>query len=163
MNLTIGGLVRSSRTGQVAVMGSWPEGERDVIVLPDGRRVRGRGLRAGLRPGPIPEFGVYLTARPHREPGWESRWVRWPDFWLPTSPRDVLAALSEAFERSPDQRVEIACDGGTGRTGTALAILVRQAGVPADEAVAWVRGHYRPRAVETLWQRRFVRRAELEE
>jgi hypothetical protein len=31
-------------------------------------------------------------------------------------------------------------------------------GVAADEAVAFVRGHYDPRAVETPWQRRFVRR-----
>jgi hypothetical protein len=31
-------------------------------------------------------------------------------------------------------------------------------GVPADEAVAWVRARYDHRAVETPWQRRFVRR-----
>lgn len=141
-------------------MGGWRAGAAGVVVLPDGRRVRGRGLRAGP-PDQLPEFGVYLTARLHREPGWQSRWVRWPDFWLPTSPGDALAALGEAFERAADQRVEIACDGGTGRTGTALAIVARLAGVPASEAVSWVRNHYRPRAVETPWQRRFVRRAVL--
>lgn len=31
-------------------------------------------------------------------------------------------------------------------------------GVPAAEAVAWVRHHYHPRAIETPWQRRYVRR-----
>jgi hypothetical protein len=33
--------------------------------------------------------------------------------------------------------------------------------VPADEAVAWVRAAYRPNAVETVWQRKFVREAQL--
>ena len=33
-------------------------------------------------------------------------------------------------------------------------------GVPADEAVAYVRREYSPRAVETPWQRRFVARFE---
>jgi protein-tyrosine phosphatase len=54
--------------------------------------------------------------------------------------------------------VEVACGGGLGRTGTALACLAVLDGVPAGEAVAYVREHYHPRAVETPWQRRFVRR-----
>lgn len=85
----------------------------------------------------------------------------WPDFWIPRSPSEAVLALRQAYERCADERVEIACDGGTGRTGTALAIVARYAGVPASEAVTWVRTHYRPRAVETPWQRRFVRRAVL--
>lgn len=44
-----------------------------------------------------------------------------------------------------------------GRTGTALACLAVLDGVPADEAVAFVRDGYHPRAVETPWQRRYVR------
>jgi protein-tyrosine phosphatase len=55
-------------------------------------------------------------------------------------------------------RVEVACAGGRGRTGTALACIAQLGGVPADEAVAWVRGRYDRRAVETPWQRRYVRR-----
>jgi hypothetical protein len=31
-------------------------------------------------------------------------------------------------------------------------------GVPPREAVAYVRGHYDPRAVETPWQHRYVTR-----
>jgi protein-tyrosine phosphatase len=54
--------------------------------------------------------------------------------------------------------VELACGGGVGRTGTALACLAVLDGVPADEAVDYVRRHYHPSAVETPWQRRFVRR-----
>jgi len=134
----------------------------DVVVLPDGRRVRGRALRDGPATGDeLPDFGLYLTARPHHEVDWESRWVCWPDFRLPRSPSDALAAVADAYGRAASSRVEIACDGGTGRTGTAIAILARLAGVPEGDAVRWVRANYRSRAVETPWQRRFVRSADL--
>jgi protein-tyrosine phosphatase len=55
-------------------------------------------------------------------------------------------------------REEIACGGGRGRTGTALACLAVVDGVPANRAVAFVREHYDPRAVETPWQGRYVAR-----
>ena len=137
---------------------AWDPTTPGVLVLPSGRRVRGRGLRAGPPPGPPPSFGVYLLGRPPGPLGWDGRWVRWPDFRLPASPPDLRAALDEAWERSPTERVEIACGGGTGRTGTALACLAVLDGVPAGEAVAFVRRHYRSRAVETPWQARFVAR-----
>jgi protein-tyrosine phosphatase len=54
--------------------------------------------------------------------------------------------------------VEIACRGGRGRTGTALACLAVIDGVPATRAVAFVRRHYDQRAVETPWQKRYVTR-----
>ena len=140
-------------------MTSWDADLAGVVELPGGRRVRGRGLRATMPVGAaLPQFGVYLTARPHIEPGWESRWVQWPDFLLPRTASQAIDALGEAYERSATMRVEIACGGGTGRTGTGLALLARYAGVPAEDAVAWVRAHYRARAVETPWQRRFVER-----
>jgi protein-tyrosine phosphatase len=82
--------------------------------------------------------------------------VRWPDFRLPVDRVDLVAALREVLRRAGSQRVEIACAGGTGRTGTALACLAVLDGVPASEAVAWVRAHYDPRAVETRAQRRLV-------
>ena len=143
-------------------MSVWSTLIEGVVTLPDGRRVRGRGLLAGPpHADEVPEFGLYLTGKPHVEGGWESRWVAWPDFRLPRSSADAIAALVDAHERSASSRVEIACDGGTGRTGTALAVLARLAGVPGDEAVRWVRASYRPRAVETPGQRRFVARADL--
>jgi len=89
---------------------------------------------------------------------WPARWLRWPDFWLPSDRDAFRAALGDAWRRSVDERVEIACSGGRGRTGTALACLAILDGVPAGEAVAFVRATYDPRAVETPWQRRFVRR-----
>jgi protein-tyrosine phosphatase len=54
--------------------------------------------------------------------------------------------------------VEIACSGGHGRTGTALACLVVLDGLPTADAVGYVRQHYSRHAVETPWQRRFVSR-----
>lgn len=108
--------------------------------------------------GTLPEFGIYLlAARPTPVP-WESRWVRWRDMLLPVDRRDAEDAVREAWRRSASERVEIACAGGRGRTGTALACVAVLDGVPAAEAVAYVRGRYDERAVETPWQRWYVRR-----
>ncbi len=129
-----------------------------MLALPSGRLVRGRGLRRPEPGGPDPEFGLYLLGRPPPELGWPSRWIRWPDFRLPADPGDLRAALAEALDRAAGERVEVACAGGRGRTGTALACLAVLDGVPAAEAVGFVRAHYDPRAVETAGQRRFVAR-----
>ena len=43
-------------------------------------------------------------------------------------------------------------------TGTAMAVLAVMAGVPREEAVTWVRTHYRKHAVETRWQRTWIMR-----
>ncbi len=138
-------------------MSGWDDGTPGVLVLPSGRRVRGRAWRA-LPPGPEPQFGVYLLGRSPALPPWESRWVRWRDFSLPADPAAFRAALTEAWERSATERVEFACRGGTGRTGTALACLAVLDGTPPAEAVAFVRAGYRPRAVETRGQAAFVAR-----
>jgi protein-tyrosine phosphatase len=88
--------------------------------------------------------------------GWESRWVRWPDFWLPTDRVDAADALQGLWRRAESERVEIACGGGVGRTGTALAALAVIDGLCAHDAVDYVRRGYGMRAVETPWQRRYV-------
>jgi hypothetical protein len=130
-----------------------------VVELPDGRRVRARGLRHPT-PEPAPDFGVYLLGSPP-DLAWPARWVRWPDFLLPRDDADAVDALAEAWARAAGSRVEIACGGGRGRTGTALAVLAVMAGVPRRDAVGWVRHAYHPRAVETPWQARWVRRVRL--
>jgi hypothetical protein len=135
----------------------WEPGEAGLLRLPSGRSVRGRGLRDPMPSGHPPTFGVYLLGSAPPEFGWVSRWVRWPDFRLPADPAYAGKVLTEAWERAGTERVEIACGGGRGRTGTALACLAVLDGVPSAEAVAYVREHYHPRAVETPWQRRFVR------
>ena len=144
----------------MVVVNPWADGP-GVVELPGGRSIRGRGLRRPLPDGPEPDFGVYLL---HHDPGafdWDQRWVRWPDFRTPTSPADAVAALAEAYERCAFERVEIACAGGVGRTGTAMAVIAVLAGVPRAEAVMWVRRRYNRRAVETPWQRRWVRTVDL--
>jgi hypothetical protein len=137
-----------------------------VLTLPSGRQLRGRGLRTGLLPRRLdgghqqdelaPELGLYLLGRQPTPTAWESRWLRWRDFGLPSDPAAARTALVEAWERSDGERVEIACGGGVGRTGTALAcVFILDGGRPAD-AVDYVRQHYHRRAVETRGQRRYI-------
>lgn len=135
--------------------GVWPVGTRGVVQLPSRRFVRGRALGLGPPQSPA-DFGVYLGAWAPKI-SWDHSWVRCLDFGVPDA--DALrAALVDALERAGTQRVEIACRGGVGRTGLALACLAILDGLPAADAVAYVRSQYKPDAVETSRQRRFVER-----
>jgi len=135
---------------------SWDADAPGVLTLPSGRRVRGRALRRPVPDGPTPDLALHLLGRRPPSAPWPSRWVRWPDLWPPVDQELAAAALRQAWERAATERVEVACAGGRGRTGTALACLAVLDGVPAREAVAFVRAGYDRRAVETPWQRRYV-------
>lgn len=125
-----------------------------VFDLPGGARVRGRRIAAAASPA---DFTLVLADGPL--PPWPYRRVRWPDFWVPSDPEDALDAFREAHRRAAaGERVEAADRGGLGRTGTALAALAVLDGLDPQEAVRWVRARYHPRAVETPWQRRWLRR-----
>lgn len=137
---------------------AWDPSAAGVLRLPSGRLVRGRALRRPLPEGPRPDVGAYLVGRRPPEVAWEAHWLRWRDFGLPSDAEAAARLLHELWERAPTERVELACGGGRGRTGTALACLAVLDGVPADEEVRWVRSQYSPRAVETPWQRRWVAR-----
>ena len=139
-------------------MQGWDARTPGVLELPSGRLVRGRGLRRDPVGDVPPEFGLYLLGRTPPPTAWPSRWLRWPDGWLPRDRADACDALADLHRRAAVERVEVACAGGRGRTGTALACLAVLDGLPGDDAVAYVRRHYHPRAVETPWQRRWVRR-----
>ncbi|QDQ10069.1 protein-tyrosine phosphatase family protein [Streptomyces spectabilis] len=136
---------------------TWCETDPGVIRLPSGRLVRGRALRRALPAAPEPMFAVHLLGKPAPPVAWDARWLRWPDFRLPSDREEARRLLGEAWARAATERVEVACGGGVGRTGTALACLAVLDGVPAAEAVGYVRARYHRRAVETPWQRRFVR------
>lgn len=135
-----------------------------AVRLPDGAWVRGRGLRDPAPPGPAPDFGLYLGSRRLRERhepqlSWPREWVDWPDFLLPVHREEAVARIRALHARAiAGERVEVACGGGVGRTGTVVACLAVLAGVPAAGAVAWARANYHRRAVETPWQRAWVRR-----
>ncbi|WP_026179371.1 phosphatase domain-containing protein [Streptomyces hokutonensis] len=138
---------------------AWDERDTGVLRLPSGRLVRGRGLRRPLpADDPVPTYGVYLLGKPPPQVPWQTRWLRWPDFRLPADRAEAHTVLTEAWHRSLTERVELACGGGRGRTGTALACLAVLDGVPPGEAVSYVRAHYDRHAVETPWQRRYVLR-----
>src|SRR5689334_19560790 len=109
--------------------------ETGLIALPGGARVRGRRVRT---PASDADFALLLADGP--TPGWPYRRVRWPDFWVPSDPADALDALREAHRRAlAGERVEAACGGGIGRTGTALAALAVLDGLSPADAVRWVR------------------------
>ncbi|WP_199550938.1 protein phosphatase [Streptomyces sp. N35] len=137
-------------------MESWEPGTPGVLTLPSGRLIRGRGLRHPMPDGLEPTYGLYLLGKPGPQVAWAHDWLKWPDFWLPAT--DAPAKLRTAWERADGERVELACGGGRGRTGTALACIAVLDGVPAHEAVAFVRRNYDRRAVETPWQKRYVQR-----
>lgn len=131
----------------------WLPASSGVVPLPSGVFVRGRSLRVDLGPAELT-----LVLGHGACPPWPHRMVRWPDFGVPLDREDALSALAEAYARAREgQRVEVACHGGIGRTGTALAALVVLDGLGRQEAVSWVRTRYHARGVETPWQRHWLR------
>jgi hypothetical protein len=135
-----------------------------ALRLPDGSWIRGRGLRYRLPEGPTPEFGLYLGSdrlRRRHESGlrWPHEWIQWPDFLLPRDRDLAVRRIRGLHERArAGATVEVACEGGVGRTGTVVACLAVLAGLDPADAVAWTREHHHRRAVETPWQRRWVLR-----
>ena len=123
--------------------------------LPSGRSIRGRSLAAHPA-GEPPQFGLYLGRPRGTGIDWEHRWLQWPDFGLPRSQPEAASAFLETWQRAAFERVEVACGGGRGRTGVALACIAILDGVNPRNAVAFVRERYDARAVETPWQKRFV-------
>ncbi|WP_446665381.1 protein-tyrosine phosphatase family protein [Flexivirga sp. B27] len=137
-------------------MTGWQPDDERILRLPSGRLIRGRGLSAHPDLTPDPDFGVYLLADPVHGVPWDHTWIEWTDFGLPVEPAAASEALRTAWRRAADERVEIACLGGLGRTGTALACLAVFDGLPADAAIALVRANYDARAIETPEQEAYV-------
>lgn len=135
-----------------------------AIRLPDGSSVRGRGLRAPSPAGAFPDYGLYLgtdrlRSRHEHELIWPHEWLDWPDFLLPRDGEQAVRLIKALRERAhAGEKVEVACGGGVGRTGTVIACLAVLAGLPPASAIAWTRVNHHHRAVETPWQRRWVRR-----
>src|SRR5688572_33402245 len=111
---------------------SWEPAAPGVLRLPSGRLIRGRGLRRPLPSGLEPTYGVYLLGKPPPAVTWRADWIKWPDFRLPTDKERARAILHHAWSIAEEERVEVACGGGRGRTGTALAVI---AGRPVEGRV----------------------------
>lgn len=129
----------------------------DPVQLPDGTEVIGVSFDLGdpYRREQTPDFGLYLD--PRWQPPWPHDHLDWPDFGVPQDPERVRSVLGQVLARARSgERVEIGCLGGHGRTGTALAGLVALSGLPAEDAVDYVRDQYCPRAVETAEQETYV-------
>ena len=126
-----------------------------MIWLPDGTAVRASALAERTVDDPWRTFGLYLD--PRWRPTWPHRLVTWPDLGVPADDVDAAAAIRDAFVRAQaGEGVEVGCAGGLGRTGTVLACMAVLAGLPAPDAVAWVREHHHPAAIETAAQERWV-------
>ena len=126
-----------------------------IVTFPDGSRVRASSLAERREDDPERAFGLYLDE--HWAPTWPAELVAWPDFGLPDAPEVAARQITDAFGRAQrGELVEVGCLGGSGRTGTVLACMAVLAGVEPSEAVTWVRRNYRPEAVETSAQERWV-------
>jgi hypothetical protein len=121
------------------------------VTLPNGVQVRASGIADRDLDGGWRQFGLYCDTA--WQPDWPAVTIDWPDFSVPASPETAAQQIHDAYERARrGERVEVGCLGGRGRTGTVLACMAVLAGVPGEEAVAWVRRHYRPEAVEVSSQ-----------
>ena len=133
------------------------------LVFPGGVAVQafGRSGVVSIEGDVQPDWALYLDElwRDVEEVVWSHRFVEWPDFELPTDESDAFDAFEEAWRRAKHgEIVDIACDGGTGRTGTTLACLGIMAGIPLDEVVPWVRSNYHRWAVEVPEQEAMIER-----
>jgi protein-tyrosine phosphatase len=132
------------------------------VALPGNRVVQAYGL-SGFIPTDgheAPDWGLYLdTQWTAKGLEWPHRVVDWPDFGLPADEQDAFDAFDEAHQRlQRGQLIDVACDGGTGRTGTALACIGVLAGVAVEDVVQWVRANYHPWAVEVPAQEELIGR-----
>ena len=125
------------------------------VVFPDGTRVRASSIFERDEHASGRDFGLYMD--PRWNPSWPAEIIDWPDFGVPADDERAAAQIRGAFSRAKSgQGVEVGCMGGLGRTGTVLACMAVLAGVSFNDAVAWVRENYRPRAIETLDQEAWI-------
>ena len=133
------------------------------VRLADGTQVQAHGGSAGEIPiddDETPNWALYLDEQWRvKDLKWPSQVVDWPDWKLPSDEAELFTAIVRAWDRAKaGETVEIACDGGTGRTGTVVACIAVLSGVPIDEAVSWTRRNYDRRAVEVPEQECMIAR-----
>ena len=99
----------------------------------------------------IPELAKYVSIN------FEEIMVPWLDFGRPNVENEFWKALHEYVFQKEYKQVCFHCEGGHGRTGTALcAMLIANCGVSALDAVGHVRSIYCDEAVETWEQSTYL-------
>ncbi|MFJ9623218.1 protein phosphatase [Streptomyces sp. NPDC101181] len=109
------------------------------------------------------DFGLYLDERWHGEADARRPYfVSWPRLEAPVEATLLFTRVREAAQEVRNgATLEVACFGGHGRTGSALACLdMVLGGATAEEALTRVRREYCSRAVGAPELERFVRQAE---
>lgn len=125
------------------------------VVFPSGRSVRACPLPLRSANADWRQYGLYADA--HWAPDWPATVIDWPDFGLPRDAEAAAQAIVATWQQvCAGVRVEVGCIGALGRTGVVLACMAILDGVPAAEAVSWLRAAYRPETVETAEQEQWV-------
>ena len=97
--------------------------------------------------------------------------LAWPDRGAPNLPgvfwQDLFRSMRKATAKRGDTVVPrytkllICCLGSHGRTGTAMAAILTQHGIPVDEAVDLIRGSHCEKAIESQEQMEYLLRIEI--
>jgi hypothetical protein len=137
--------------------------EADEIVFPDGTKVLLSGWFHRKDHQPEPDWGVYCDPMWKPTVTWPSVMLDWPDLGVPNDKGEADEQIISALKRAiAGERVEIACIGGHGRSGTIVACMAYLMGVPIDEVVTWLRLRYCIRAIQEpsqqYWIERFAER-----
>lgn len=84
--------------------------------------------------------------------------LHWPDGSVPVVGRGFWETLTDTINSNPGFVLWASCQGGMGRTGTALAILADFLGVVPEDSnpVDFIRDRYDAGAVETLPQLHYI-------
>jgi protein-tyrosine phosphatase len=83
--------------------------------------------------------------------------VAWPDFGIPYVLPTFWQALHNYLSNKGYTKACIHCEGGHGRTGTALAaLLITLDGWSAEDAIGWLRTNICPLMVETPIQEAYL-------
>lgn len=143
-------------------MKSWNLGD-GVVEFPSGRRIRGRSWKD--QAAEQADLSLMLTTVSGKEfasysifpSSAESITIDWPDERLPRRASHAISQLYEVWKRAENERVEITCRTGVGRTGTALAIIAVFEGMAPDAAISFIRENYHQDAVSSPAQRGFLR------
>lgn len=83
--------------------------------------------------------------------------IDWPDFSIPPEEIPMVDIVQWMLDQlTAGKRLETACMGGHGRTGTMLALLLCAQGMPPGSAMARVRKHHCTKGIENAKQAEYV-------